>query len=1043
MKQLLFVFVFMALGFGAFAQPKKAKLTTVNTPAFDATLLSGVKYRMIGPFRGGRSAAAVGSVQSRNTFYFGATGGGVWKTTDGGSNWKNISDGYFGSSIGAIAIAPSDEKIIYVGEGENTMRGNVSEGLGGVWKSEDAGKTWKNMGLKDGRHITNILVHPNNPSIVWAGVMGHLFGPNQERGVFKSTDGGTTWKRTLFVNEQTGCSDLVIDAENPAVLYAGTWRVIRTPHSLESGGEGSGLWKSIDGGETWTNISSATGLPKGTWGIVGVAVAPSNSNKLYAIIENEKGGLYSSSDAGETWTLQSNDNNIRQRAWYYTKVFVDPKNENVVYCPNVGFMKSRDGGKTFQSVRTPHGDHHDLWIDPLDGKRMIVADDGGAQVSFDEGQNWSTYMNQPTAQLYRVSTDNAFPYRVLAAQQDNSTLRLRSSTYGSYITEQDWEPTAGSESGYVVADPLNPNIVYGGNYGGYLSRFDHSTGENRAITVWPDNPMGAGADVLKYRFQWNFPIFFSPHDPKKLYCAGNALFVTTNEGASWKQLSPDLTTNDKARQYSSGGPITKDNTSVEYYCTIFTAMESPLEKDHIWTGSDDGLVYFSKDGGVNWNNVTPKGIPQWMMWNAIEADPFKKGVIYITGTRYKLDDYTPYIYKTEDYGQTWQLITNGIPSQHFTRVMRADQKRPGLLYAGTEFGMYVSYDGGGNWQSFQLNLPITPITDLTIKNNDLVVATQGRSLWILDDLSMVQQLDPNLTTKNMYVYQINDAFRVSAASSRWGAASVPANSALNPPKGVVVNYWVKAVTDSTKASITISSPAGKVIKRFATGSKDNPLTMKKGFNQFIWDLKYPEAEKADGLILWNGVPSGITAAPGKYTAHIQIGSDSTTVSFNLLADPNYKCSQADYEAQVSFLVQVQEKFNETMKAIRKIKNTRQQITEYTARLGKACPAALKNLGDSLAKRLTAVEELLHQTKAKSGQDVLNYPIRLDDKLSGVFDMANSGNMAPPQQARDVFSALATQVDAALAQLQNVLGEGLQSFNKMIVEQRLPVIVAEQ
>ena len=1042
MKQLILVFVLAAFSTALTAQPKKVKTALVAAPTLDASLLSGVKYRLIGPFRGGRSAAVVGSLQSRNTFYFGATGGGVWKTTDGGSNWKNISDGYFGGSIGAIAIAPSDEKVIYVGEGENTMRGNVSEGLGGVWKSEDAGKTWKNVGLKDGRHITNIIVHPTNPSIVWVGVMGHLFGPNQERGVFKSTDGGLTWKKTLYVNEQAGCSDLVMDAENSAVLYAGTWRVIRTPHSLESGGDGSGLWKSRDGGETWTNISNAAGLPKGTWGIVGVAVAPSNSSRLYAIIENEKGGLYSSSDAGETWTLQSNDNNIRQRAWYYTKVFVDPKNENVVYCPNVGFMKSRDGGKTFQSLRTPHGDHHDLWIDPQDGKRMIVADDGGAQVSFDEAQNWSTYMNQPTAQLYRVSTDNAFPYRVLAAQQDNSTLRLRSSTYGSYITEQDWEPTAGSESGYVVADPLNPNIVYGGNYGGYLSRFDHTSGENRAITVWPDNPMGAGADVLKYRFQWNFPIFFSPHDPKKLYCAGNALFVTTNEGASWKQLSPDLTTNDKSRQYSSGGPITKDNTSVEYYCTIFTAMESPLEKDHIWTGSDDGLVHFSKDGGAIWSNVTPKGVPQWMMWNAIEADPFKKGVIYITGTRYKLDDYTPYIYKTEDYGQSWQLITNGITSQHFTRVMRADQKRAGLLYAGTEFGMYVSFNGGSNWHPFQLNLPITPITDLVIKNNDLVVATQGRSLWILDDLSMVQQLDPTMTSKNMHVYQINDAYRVPATISRWGAASVPANSAMNPNKGAVVNFWVKSVVDSTKASITIMSPAGKVVKKFAMGSKENPLVVKNGFNQFVWDLKYPEAEKADGLILWNGVPSGITAAPGKYTAIVQLGADTTTVSFNLLADPNYKCTQADYEAQVSFLIQVQDTFNETMKAIRKIKNTRQQLTEYTNRLGKTCPASLKSLGDSLAKRLTAVEELLHQTKAKSGQDVLNYPIRLDDKLSGVFDMASSGNMAPPQQARDVYNELAKQVDAALAQLQLVLHEGLQAFNKMIVEQRLPVIVAE-
>lgn len=1041
MKQLLSVIVVLSLGVSLVAQPKKNKPVVTATPVgVDAALFNGVNYRLIGPFRGGRSGAVTGSVQAKNTFYFGATGGGVWKTTDAGNNWKNISDGFFGSSIGAIAVAPSNENIIYVGEGENTMRGNVSEGLGGMWRSEDGGKTWKNIGLNDSRHITNIIVHPTNPNILWAGVMGHLFGPNTERGVFKSIDGGQTWKRTLFVNEQTGCSDLVIDPENSNLLYAGTWRVIRTPHSLESGGDGSGLWKSTDGGETWTNMSSARGLPKGIWGIVGVAVAPSNTDKLYTIIESEKGGLFSSSDKGETWTLQSNDNNIRQRAWYYTKVFVDSKNENIVYCPNVNFMKSRDGGKTFQSLRTPHGDHHDLWIDPNDGKRMIVADDGGAQISFDEGQNWSTYMNQPTAQLYRVSTDNAFPYRVLAAQQDNSTLRIRSATYGSYITEQDWEPTAGAESGYVVADPLNPNIVYGGNYGGYLSRYDHTTGENRAISVWPDNPMGAGADVLKYRFQWNFPIFFSPHDPKKLYCAGNALFVTENEGASWKQVSPDLTTNDKSRQYSSGGPITKDNTSVEYYCTIFTAIESPYEKDHLWTGSDDGLVHFSKDGGKSWTNVTPTAAPKWMMWNAIEADPFKKGVVYITGTRYKLDDYTPYIYKTADEGKTWQLITQGIPAQHFTRVMRADQKRPGLLYAGTEFGMYISYDAGANWQPFQLNLPLVPITDLTIKNNDLIVATQGRALWILDDLTRVQQADATILNKSLHVFKVNEAYRMPVAGGRWGAGSTPPNSATNPSKGAVIHYWVKNVTDSTKAAVSIYDPAGKLVKQYSVSSKDNPLTIKSGFNQFVWDLKYPEAEKIESLILWNGVPGSITAAPGSYTAKLQVDKDTVTVPFTLLADPNYKCSQADYEAQLQFLVQVRDKFNQTMVAIRQIKQARQQIGDFISRQGKSCPAALKNLGDSLSKRLTAIEELLHQTKAKSGQDVLNFPIRLDDKLSGVFDMANSGNMAPPQQAKEVFADLSTQVDQALAQLKTVLEDGLKEFNKAILENKLPVVV---
>jgi photosystem II stability/assembly factor-like uncharacterized protein len=597
--------------------------------AQDSTLFSTIKYRSIGPYRGGRSAAVCGSYKYKNTFYMGATGGGVWKTTDGGSNWKNISDKYFGSTIGAVAVAPTDETIVYVGEGENTMRGNVSEGLGGMWRSDNAGKTWRNIGLKDARHIIRIVVHPKNPDVVWVAAMGHLFGPNTERGIYKTTDGGKTWKQQLFVNNQTGCSDLVIEPNNPNTMYAGMWRVIRTPHSMESGGDGSGLYKSIDGGDTWVNISKNKGLPKGTWGIVGVAIAPSNTDKIYCIMENKDGGMYVSSDAGETWTLTSNDNNIRQRAWYYTKVFVDPKNENKVYAPNVGFMTSTDGGKTFTSSRTPHGDHHDLWIDPEDANRMIVADDGGAQISFDGAKNWSAYDNQPTAQFYRVSTDNSFPYRILGAQQDNSAIRIKHRSYGGGITADDWEPTAGNESGYIVADPLNPDIVYGGNYGGYLSRLDHKTGENRAISVWPDNPMGAGADVQKFRFQWNFPIFFSPHNPKRLYCAGNALFVTENEGASWQQISGDLTTNEKSKQASSGGPITKDNTSVEYYCTIFTAAESTLEKDLLWTGSDDGVVSMSKDGGTSWKTVTPKNVPAYMMWNCIETDPFKKGAAYI------------------------------------------------------------------------------------------------------------------------------------------------------------------------------------------------------------------------------------------------------------------------------------------------------------------------------------------------------------------------------------------------------------------------------
>ena len=1041
MRKIIFLAFAIASLFDSIAQKPKTP-PPAATDNKDDVLLKNVKYRLIGPFRGGRSAAVAGSYSNKTTFYFGGTGGGVWKTVDGGSNWINISDKYFGGSIGAVAVAPSDETILYVGEGENTMRGNVSEGLGGMWRSDDGGRTWKNIGLKDSRHILRIIVHPKNPDIVWVAAMGHLFGPNEERGVFKTTDGGKTWKKTLFVNSQTGCSDLVMEPGNPSVFYAGTWRLIRTPYSLESGGEGSGLWKSTDAGETWTNISAKKGLPKNTWGIVGVAVAPSNTDKVYAIIENKDGGLFMSADGGETWTLASNDNNIRQRAWYYTKVFVDPQNENKVYCPNVGFMVSTDGGRTFKSISTPHGDHHDLWMDPQDGNRMVVADDGGAQVSFDGGANWSTYLNQPTAQVYRLSTDNAFPYRIMGGQQDNSAFRIRSRTYGSAITAADMETAAGSESGYVVADPLNPDITYGGNYMGMLQRLDHRTGESRLINVWPVDNMGAGAEAAKYRFQWNYPIFFSPHNPKRLYAAGNHLFVTENEGKSWEQISPDLTTNDKGKQASSGGPVTQDNTSVEYYCTIFTAAESPYEKDLLWSGSDDGLIYVSKDAGKNWENVTPKDCPQWMMWNCIEADPFIKGAAYFVGTRYKADDFRPYIYKTEDYGKTWKLITNGIPSLHFARAMRADRVKQGLLYAGTEYGMYISYDGGNNWKSFQLNLPVTPITDLAIKNNDLIVATQGRSIYILDDLSVIQQKNESILSKNLHLFEVNPAYRMPGGGRRGGgmAASVSVrNAGMNPSNAVVINFFLKNVTDSAKLSIDILDKKKEKIKTFSTSSKEDKIAVVNGMNQFEWDMNYPVAERMDGLILWNGFVRGPKAAPGEYFAKFKSGTDSAEVKFTILADPNYKTTQAEYEEQVNFLLTVRDKFSDVIKALKNIKELKQQMTDLTARSGKGIPKEIKQQIDTINRQMTAVEEALHQTKAKSSQDVLNYPIRLDDKLASVYNAAAAGNTAPSRQVRQAYAELEILVNAELTKLKKVMEGDVVQLNKMIHEKAVPVI----
>nr|WP_214458577.1 hypothetical protein [Flavihumibacter fluvii] len=1029
--------IFVGLSVCAIGQKKKTPTPAPSTTKADSILLSTTKYRLIGPFRGGRSGAVTGSYKNKQLFYMAATGGGVWKTTDGGSNWKNISDKYFGGSMGAIAVAPSDENILYAGEGENTMRGNVSEGLGGIWRSEDGGRSWKNLGLKDARHIIRIVIHPRNPDILWVAVMGHLFGPNETRGVYKSTDGGKTWKRTLYVNNQTGASDLVMEPGNPTTFYAGTWRVIRTPYSMESGGEGSGLWKSTDGGDTWKNISATRGLPKGVWGIVGVAVAPSNPDKVYTIVENANGGLFSSSDAGESWTLQNSSGDIRQRAWYYSKVFVDPKNEDQLYVMNVEFQKSTDGGKNFKALSTPHGDHHDLWIDPENGQRMIVADDGGGQISYDGGANWSTYENQPTSQIYRVSTDNSFPYRILGAQQDNSTIRIKSRTYGSAITASDWQPTAGSESGYVVADPTNPDIVYGGNYGGYLSRLDHKTGEDRAISVWPDNPIGAGADVQRYRFQWNFPIFFSPHNPKRLYSAGNALFVTENEGASWEQISPDLTTNDKSKQKSSGGPITQDNTSVEYYCTIFTATESALEKDLLWTGSDDGLVHISTDGGKNWSNVTPAAAPKWMMWNAIETHPTKKGVAYLTGTRYKLDDFAPYIYKTTDYGKTWTLITNGIAPLHFTRVMRADHKRDGLLYAGTEYGMYISYNDGASWKPFQLNLPMVPITDLTIKDNDLVVATQGRAFWVLDDLTTVQQFDPAITSKKLHVFPVNEVWRIPGDAGGGYRASAPTNAGANPIAGAIVNFY--AADTSSKSSVSIFDAEHKLIKTFTPDDKDNKLDIRAGMNRFVWNLLYGTGEKIEGMILWNGVPGNITAPPGNYFARVKVGNDSTEVPFVVKGDPNYKISPADYTAQFAFLKQAQDKFNEVQKGIKDIRSIRGQLTDFEARQGKDCPADVKAAADTLSKQLTTIEEALYQTRAKSGQDVLNYPIRLNDKLAGVFNAANSGNMAPSKQSRDVYADIAGKCDIELAKLAKLKKEDLAKFNELVREKKLTVV----
>ena len=1029
----LIIFVLLVISQLSFAQ---------KAIDFDESLYKTLKYRCIGPFRGGRSAAVTGVPGDPMTYYFGGTGGGVWKTTDGGQTWNNISDGFFGGSIGAVAVSKWDPNVVYVGGGEKTVRGNVSHGYG-MWKSTDAGKTWKSIGLKDSRRIPRVRIHPKNPDLVYAAVLGHLFGPNEQRGIYRSKNGGNSWERILFVNSEVGAVDLAMDPTNPRILYASMWRIKRTPYSLESGGEGSGLWKSTDGGDSWKEITRNEGLPRGIVGIIGVTVSPVNPDRVWAIIEAKDGGVFRSDDGGEKWQMINEERKLRQRAWYYTRIYSDSKNEDIVYVLNVRFWRSKDGGKTYESISTPHGDHHDLWIAPENPQRMVVGDDGGAQVTFNGGESWSTYYNQPTAQFYRVTTDNYFPYRIYGAQQDNSTVRIFHRSDGRSITEQDWESTAGGESGWIAPHPENPDIVYGGSYGGYLVRVNHETGEFRAINVWPDNPMGHGAKDWKYRFQWNFPIFFSPHDPNILYTAGNHLFKTSNEGQSWEMISPDLTRNDTTKLGSSGGPITKDNTSVEYYCTIFTAVESPHEPGVIWTGSDDGLIYLTRDGGKNWRNVTPskKIMPEWIQINSIEAHPFEQGGLYVAATMYKSDDFRPYLYKTTDYGKSWQKITKGISDDHFTRVIRADPKRRGLLFAGTESGMYISFDDGENWKPFQLNLPIVPITDLAIKDNDLIVATQGRSFWVLDDLTPLHQLSDEIAKKDYWLYQPRPCYRIPGSSSE-----NVTTSGQNPPNGAVIRYYFKAAPDSDKVKLKIMDKSGKLIKTYQPKAKNRNerLSIEAGMNRFAWNMRYPNAEDFPGMIMWAGSTVGPKAVPGNYQARLVVAKDSMTVNFEIQQDPRSSSSPADLQSQFDFLIEIRDKLTETHQGIKQIRDVRSQVKAVTSKLKDEDGAEeIKKSGKELVEKISKIEETLYQTKNQSRQDPLNFPIRLNNKLAAVAGVASAGDFRPTDQAIAVKEELTAQIDAELAKLRMIVEMDLPAFNDLVHQQAIPAVMIKK
>ena len=1049
----------------SYAQRRNKKSNTASsTLSYPQDLYSSIQWRNIGPYRGGRAGTVTGVVGNRNLYYMGTAGGGVWRTKDAGNTWECISDGYFGGSIGAVAVSESDPNVIYVGEGEQTLRGNVSSGRG-VWRSTDAGETWNFLGLKESEHISRIRIHPTNPDIVYVAAIGNLWKPNTMRGVYKSVDGGKTWDRILYVSDKAGAGDLVLDPNNPRIMYAATWQMKRNGYRMDSGGPDSKIFKSTDSGATWQEITNNPGLPKSTIGIVGLAVSPVNSNRIWAAIEAENGGIFRTDDAGKTWKLVNTNRALRQRAWYYSRVTADTQNEDIVYVMNVSYGVSRDGGKTFELKNAPHGDHHDLWIDPLDNQRMVIADDGGAQVSNDGGENWTTYYNQPTAQFYRVTTDNVFPYRIYGAQQDNSAIRIAHRTMSNSITERDWEPTAGGESAHLAPDPKNPDVVYGGTYKGYMMRLDHSTGQVRSTNVWPDNPAGSGVEVMKYRFNWNYPVYFSPNDENKLYAGSNFLHLSTNEGQSWEVISPDLTRGKPETLLSSGGPITQDNTGAEFYSNIFAITESTQEPGVIWVGSDDGLVHVTRDGGKNWENVTPPAgmSPELNMMNCIDVNPFVKGGAYLAATSYKFGDYTPYLYKTTDYGKTWELITNGIEGSHYTRAIRADKTRPGLLYAGTEWGMYISFDDGNSWQPFQLNLPVTSIRDLHVRDNNLIAATHGRSFWIIDDLTPLHQLSESVAASEFTLYKPKDAYRLN--QSGWGRPNTKLEG-QNHPNGAIFQYYVKDLKEDDVVFLQVLDEQDKVIKTYtnnkkrvkeegltpvsntSAGSEDRididqleSLTVKSGGNTFVWDLRYPGFKEFDGMVLYSSPNVGPKAVPGVYKVKLDYNGASMTQQFVVKKDPRIPNTAADFQKQFDFVISVRDKVTEAHQAIIDIRELRKKLNYLNEQIGNDPEAGeIAEQIKQLNKELGVIENNIHMTKNQSRQDPLNYGIRINNRLAFLMADQQRGDFPPTDQALEFKDQVTKELDTELDALQQVLSGPLNDLNRAVEDKGIGILI---
>jgi photosystem II stability/assembly factor-like uncharacterized protein len=990
----------------------------------EKTTLSGMKWRMVGPYRGGRAETAVG-VPGTNVYYFGAVAGGVWKSIDAGHSWNPVFDKESIASIGAIAVAPSDPNVIYVGTGEPDLRGDISYG-DGVWKSTDAGQTWTHVGLEDTRHIAKIIVDPNNSDVALVAAIGHAYGPNEQRGVFRTADGGKTWTKVLYHDDKTGAIDLVFDPHNARIVFAALYEEVRRPWDFVSGGPGSGIYKSTDGGVTWKHLEKH-GLPEGTLGRIGLAVG-ADSEHVYALIEADKGGLYASDDGGDEWHFVTGDHRFRQRAWYFTVVYADPQNPFTIYILNTGVYRSTDGGHTWSTIRTPHGDNHFLWIDPSNPKHLIIANDGGATVSLNWGKTWSTLDNQPTAEFYHVATDSRFPYYLYGAQQDNSTVAIPSRG-----DPDNFYSVGGGESGWIVPDAKG-DTVYAGSYDGLITRFERESGRSVDVSPWPLNPMGHGAANLHYRFQWTAPIAASPFDPKTIYFGGNVLFQTNDGGMSWTAISPDLTRNDKSKQQSAGGPITKDNTSVEYYDTIFCIAPSPLQHGQIWVGSDDGLIHLTRDGGKHWENVTPKDMPEWSKVSLIDASPFAAGAAYAAVDRSKSDDFKPYIYKTTDFGKTWARINDGIPDGSFIHAVREDPGHKGLLFAGTEMGVYVSFDDGGHWQALKMNLPTVPVHDLMVKGNDLVIATHGRAFWSLDDINPLRLLSAQVESEPAHLFEPAVAYRASFGGGFFGGT----------PSGAVIDYWLK---EATKGELTLEilDGKGKLVRKYSSKGSGLPagipreyarffrsarLTTHAGVNRFVWNLRYTSSRTVPGAVSWGGSPFGPTVVPGTYQVKLTVDGKSYTAPVTVKEDPRISVTQADLEKQLALALQIQDVVNSSHDAVNEIRSLHGQLEALQKRVG----SSHKDIADAakaLDEKAVGIENKLIQPKSQSGEDPLNYPIMLADQMMALGSTVDRDDSAPTAASYTVYNRLKGEIDQQLAAWSELQKKDLPSLNEMM------------